>query len=208
MSTWKILAVLAVSLPLTPVLRGSAQSSAKPSAAAKRVERFTRPSEMRIKPPAGAPGTGPAQACPNGSEMCRKFWALAGHFLNNNTIPARDRELLVLRTAWLSRVDYEWAHHHDSYSRKAGLTVEDVARVTRGPEAPGWSAFDRALLRAADELHGSMFIGDATWKALASRYDDHQLVEVVLTVGNYTLLGMYFNSLGIPIEPGMTGVPD
>ena len=208
MSKSKMLAGLALSIGLSPIPGIAAQSSSTPSTAPKRVERFTRPAEMRIKPPAGATETGPRQACPNTLDMCRKFWALAGHFLNNNTIPARDRELLVLRTAWLSRVDYEWAHHHDSYATKAGLTVQDVARVTQGPEVPGWGEFDRLLLRAADELHSNRFISDATWKALAARYNDQQLVEVVLTVGNYTLLGMYFNSLGIPVEPGLTRLPD
>ena len=208
MSKWKMLAGLALSIGLSPIPGIADQSSSQPSTPAKRVERFTRPSEMRIKPTTDPTGTGPRQACPNSVDMCRKFWALAGHFLANNTIPARDRELLVLRTAFLSRVDYEWAHHHDSYSTKAGLTVQDVARVTQGPEVPGWSEFDRALLRAADELHSNRFIGDATWKALAGRYNEQQLVEVVLTVGNYTLLGMYFNSLGIPVEPGLTRVPD
>ena len=208
MSKLKMSAGLALSIALSPIPGIAAQSGSTPSTAPKRVEKFTRPAEMRIKPPAGTAETGPRQACPNTLDMCRKFWALAGHFLSNNTIPARDRELLVLRTAWLSRVDYEWAHHHDSYATKAGLTVQDVARVTQGPAAPGWGEFDRVLLGAADQLHSNRFISDATWKALAARYNDQQLVEVVLTVGNYTLLGMYFNALGIPVEAGLTRLPD
>jgi 4-carboxymuconolactone decarboxylase len=208
MSKWTMSAALALLFGVGLAHEPAAQSGSKPSTPVKRVDRFTRPSGLRVKLPANASGTVPRQACPTTSEMCQKFWALAGHFLANNTIPARDRELLVLRTAYLSRVDYEWAHHHDSYSTKAGLTVQDVSRVTQGPDASGWGEFDRALLRAADELHANRFISDSTWKTLASRYDDHQLVEVVLTVGNYTMLGMYFNSLGVPIEAGLTRVPD
>jgi alkylhydroperoxidase family enzyme len=197
--------LLSIGLPASTT---AGQSGSGPSTPVKRVDRFPRLPELRVKPTGDATATGPRQACPASQEMCRKFWALAGHFLQNNTIAARDRELLVLRTAWLNRVDYEWAHHHDSYATKAGLTVQDVSRVTQGPEAAGWAEFDRALLRAADELHANRFISDATWKALASRYNDQQLVEVVLTVGNYTLLGMYFNSLGIQVEPGLARVPD
>jgi len=163
---------------------------------------------MRIKPPADAKGSRPSQACPNTLEMCRKFWALARHFLDSPTIPVRDRELLVLRTAYLSRVDYEWGHHYGTYGPKAGLTQEEISRLMHGPDAKGWSPFDAALLRAADELHAMRFITEPTWKALATRYTDQQLVEVVLTVGNYTLLGMYFNSLGVPVEPGHSRVPD
>jgi alkylhydroperoxidase family enzyme len=139
--------------------------------------------------------------------MCRKFWAIAGHFLSNNQIPARDRELLTLRTAWLCRGEYIWASHQDTYATKAGVTAEEVARVTKGPDAKGWSTFDSTLLRAVDELQASRFISDATWKALSERYNDRERLEVVLTVATYTMLAMYFNSTGGQMEQGQTGFP-
>jgi alkylhydroperoxidase family enzyme len=207
MSKWKIVAVLALATVPTPTLWVSAQAGL-----GKRVEPFTRPTEMRIKPPAGAP-SGPnvrraTQACSATlDDMCQRFWAFAGNFLGNNKIPARDRELLTLRTAWLSRGEYIWASHHDTYATRAGLTAEEVARVTKGPDATGWSKFDATLLRAVDELQASRFISDATWKALAERYSDRQLLDVVLTVGAYTTLAMYFNSTGGQMEKGQTGLP-
>jgi alkylhydroperoxidase family enzyme len=139
--------------------------------------------------------------------MCQRFRALAGHFLRDNKIPARDREILILRTAWLSRGEYIWAAHHADYATKAGLTVEEVSRITNGPDANGWSRFDAALLRAADELQASRFISDATWKALGERYNDRQRQEVVLTVANYTMLAMYFNSTATQVPAGRTGFP-
>ena len=78
------------------------------------------------------------------------------------------------------------------------MTAEEVQRVTAGPGAPGWSDFDRVLLRAADELHASRFVSHPTWAALAERYTEEQLVEVVLIVGNYTQLAMFQNSAGRP----------
>ena len=189
-----------------------AQTSASSRSSDRRVDAFRRPAEMRVVPPAGAP-SGPnvrraTQACPATlDDMCRKFWAFAGDFLSNNTIPARDRELLTLRTAWLSRGEYIWASHHDSYATKAGLTADEVSRVTKGSDA-GWSSFDAALLRAVDELQTSRFISDETWKVLGERYTDRQRLEVVLTVAAYTSLAMYFNSTGGQMEQGHTGFPD
>ena len=52
------------------------------------------------------------------------------------------------------------------------------------------------------------FVTDATWSALAQRYTGNQLVEVVLIVGNYTMLTMFQNSLGLQLEPGVKGLPD
>jgi alkylhydroperoxidase family enzyme len=211
MSHLNILIVLALAVSLNAAPNAEAQGNS--SSSAKRVESFKRPTEMRVKPPADAP-SGPnvrraTQACPaTVDDMCQKFWAFAGQFLRTNTIPARDRELLTLRTAWLSRGEYIWASHHDSYATKAGVTADEVSRVTKGPDAKGWSRFDAALLRAVDELQTSRFISDETWKALGERYTDRQRVEVVLTVAAYTSLAMYFNSTGGQIEPGHTGFPD
>ena len=213
MSKLNLLVLLAVTVSLNLVRPAEAQTAARSSASDKRVEPFTRPTEMRVKPPADAP-SGPnvrraTQACPASlDDMCSKFWAFAGYFLSKNTIPPRDRELVTLRTAWLSRGEYIWGSHHDSYATKAGLTPEEVSRVAKGPDAPGWNTFDAALVRAADELHTSRFISDSTWKALGERYTDRQRVEVVLTAAAYTSLAMYFNSTGGQMEKGHTGFPD
>lgn len=210
MTTFRMLLVLLFASLLTS--NSYAQSQGNAPTSADRVRSFTRPSEMRIKPPAGAP-SGPnvrraTQACPaNQDDMCAKFWAFAGYFLSKNVIPERDRELLTLRTAWLSRGEYIWASHHDSYATKAGLTPEEVSRVTQGPTAKGWSSFDASLLRAVDELQTSRFISDETWKSLGERYTDRQRLEVIMTVAAYTSLAMYFNSTGGQIEQGHTGFP-
>ena len=81
-------------------------------------------------------------------------------------------------------------------------------RITTGPSAPGWSALDAALLRAADELHLSRFVSDSTWNALAQRYTQDQLEGVVLIVGNYTQLTMFQNTLGAQLSPNIEGLPD
>jgi hypothetical protein len=57
--------------------------------------------------------------------------------------------------------------------------------------APGWNPFDATLLEAVDELHVDAFIPDATWNALAQRYNQQQLMDVVATVGQYTLLSCF-----------------
>ena len=146
------------------------------------------------------------QLCPEVTDTCRNYWAYTIHFVNNYAIPLRDKELLILRTAWLSRGDYIWGRHN-LMGQGAGLTGEQIARITAGPDAAGWEAFDRALLRAADELHASRFISRSTWDTLAERYSEEQLREVVMIVGNYTQLAMFQNTLGALLEPGVEGLP-
>ena len=174
--------------------------------AASRVAAFEHLDAPRIALPPDA-GEGPMrELCPDVTETCRKYWEYTGHFVRNATIPARHRELLILRTAWLSRGDYIWGRH-DVIGKEAGLTADEIQRVTAGPDVPGWDDFERALLQAADELHGSRFISESTWEALAARYTDEELREVVLIVGNYTQLAMFQNALGAQLPPGFEGLP-
>lgn len=137
--------------------------------------------------------------------------ALAAHILpferyvtSESTLPARARALLILRTAWLTRSNYLWAHRVPT-ARQAGLADEEITRIAQGPRAKGWDAFDATVLTAADELHVDSFVSDATWNALRARYDVNQLVDLVDTVGTLTMHAGAINSLGVEIE---TNVPD
>ena len=190
--------VVILVVSLTPLVGGAQE----------RVKAFDRLDGPRVGLPEDSGGASEMrQLCPETSEeACQRYWAYTGYFVRNATMPARDRELLILRTAWLNRGDYIWGRH-DVIGKEAGLTDEEISRVTRGPDAPGWSEFDATLLRAADELFTSRFISRPTWAKLAERYPERQLREVVLVVGNYTQLAMFQNTLGAQLEAGYEGLP-
>lgn len=136
-----------------------------------------------------------------------KRWRVFGtHILRKSTLPAREREILILRIGWLCRAGYEFGHHV-AEGREAGLTDEEIHRITEGPDEPGWDAFDATLLRAVDELHGDAFISDATWKKLSERYSTQQLMDLIFTVGEYNMISMALNSLGVQQDEGYGGLP-
>lgn len=132
-------------------------------------------------------------------ELYRDFMQLGGHVLLRSSLGAREREILILRIGHLCRSGYE-VHQHTAIGKRAGLSETELAQIALGPDAPGWSDFDRTLLRAADELHRDTCISDATWQALSERFDTKQLLDVIFTVGQYTLVSMALNSLGVQIE--------
>ena len=136
--------------------------------------------------------------------------ALAEHILpyehyvwNGSTLPPRHRAIVGLRTAWLTRSSYLWAHRAGP-ARQAGLTDEALTRIAQGPDAKGWDGFEATLLRAADELHVDSFVADATWRALAARYDTNQLIDLVDNVGAVTMHAGAINSLGVEMESDAT----
>jgi 4-carboxymuconolactone decarboxylase len=136
-----------------------------------------------------------------------KRWLVFGnHVLGKSTLPPRERELAILRIGWLCKSGYEWGQHV-IIGRQSGLSDEEIARIPVGASAPGWSALERALLRATDELHEDAFISDATWAELAGSLSTQQLMDFVFTVGQYNLVSMALNSFGVQPEPGLPPLP-
>lgn len=136
-----------------------------------------------------------------------KRWAVfANHLLAKSSLPARDREIVILRTAWLCDGEYEWGQHL-RIGNDAGLSRPDFENIARGPLAAGLEARDATLLRAVDELHSSQYLRTATWNELSSFYSNEQLLDLIFTVGQYTMLAMALNSLGVELEEGREGFP-
>ena len=138
--------------------------------------------------------------------LLKRWSSFGGTLLFRGALSARDRELLILRTAAITGAEYEWGHHVE-LALAAGLSRDEIDRVYAGPDRPGWSTDDAALLQAADELHHEQRISDATWAALAARLDVQQLIEVPMLVGQYHLVAFTLRSLGVQPEPGVVGFP-
>lgn len=134
-----------------------------------------------------------------------KRWLVFGsHILSKSSLRAREREIVILRMGWLCRAEYEWGHHV-AIGKEAGLNDEEIERIAGGPDSPGLDAFEATLLRAVDELHANSFIGDSTWRQLAERFSTEQLMDLIFTAGQYKMVSMALNSLGVQLEEGFEG---
>ena len=118
------------------------------------------------------------------------------------TLPDKQREILILRIGWLCRAEYEWSQHV-LIGKAVGLSEEEIDRISAGPDAPGWTEDDAALVRATDELHRDAFVSDATWAVLAKKWSVQQLMDVVFAVGQYNLVSMALNTLGVQLDEGL-----
>ncbi len=140
-------------------------------------------------------------------KLLKRWLVFGAHVLGKSSLPAREREIAILRIGWLCRCEYEWGQHV-VIGRRAGLSEDEIRRIAKGPSAPGWDPFEATLLAAVDELHADSMIGNATWSALAARYNTHQMLDLVFTVGQYTLVSMALNTLGVQLDPGLAGFPE
>ena len=140
-------------------------------------------------------------------KLLKRWLVFGSHVLAKSTLPARERELAILRIGWLCQAEYEWGQHV-VIGRRSGLSDEEIERVTEGAEARGWTPLEAAVLRAVDELHEDAMIADPTWQVLSEHWDERQCIDLIFAVGQYNLVSMALNSLGVCRDPGVPGFPE
>lgn len=140
-------------------------------------------------------------------KLLKRWLVFGNHVLAKSSLPPRERELAILRVGWKRRAGYEWGQHV-AIARRSGVGDPEIERVPRGPDDPGWSDADRALLRAVDELLDDAFVSDDTWAALTRHFEREQVFDLIFTVGQYDLVSMALNTLGVQPEPGLDALPE
>ena len=163
-----------------------------------------------VPPPGGRPGRpkafGTLGTFAYHPDLAQAWLGFNGHILYGTTLTLRQREILVLRVAAVLHSTYGWGQHL-VHKDEAGLSDEDIARIAFGPEAPFLDPLEQAMLRAVDELLGQGQIGGTTWDVLAEHFDERQLLDLIFTVGTYTILDWMSDSIGFELESDITSPP-
>ena len=137
--------------------------------------------------------------------LLRRFNQLGGLLLTRGLLPARERELVILRVGWRCRSEYEFGQH-TVLGRAAGLTDDEIGRIASDAR-DGFEDDDRLLLALADELCESNTVSDATWDGLARRFGDPELLELLVLAGFYRLVSGFLNGARVQLEPQTPGWP-
>jgi 4-carboxymuconolactone decarboxylase len=134
-------------------------------------------------------------------QLYQSWGSLGQYLLSGSTLPERDREIIILRMGWLCQAPYEWSQHARIAKASANMSDAEVRRVAAGVSAHGWSDFERTLIRMVDELRYEAMIGGATWAQLLAQYSLEQTIDALYTAGQYQLVSMALNSLGVQLDP-------
>lgn len=127
------------------------------------------------------------------SRLFERMRPLAAGLLGKGTLPARDRETVILRACARCGAEYEWGVHVSAFARPLGFSDAEIAATRRGG--------DELLLRATDELHDRGTLSDAVLADLHARYSDEQILEVLALAGFYHLISFIANGARVPLEP-------
>lgn len=138
----------------------------------------------------------------------KRFLEWGGYILSRrNSVPAREREIAILRVGWNCRSGYEWTQHVPIAIR-AGVTEAEVAAIKVGGGDASWSEADRAILDAVDDLTADFFVSERNWAAVRAHWSEEQAMDLVYTVGQYTQVSMALNSFGVQLDEGQVLDPD
>ena len=124
--------------------------------------------------------------------------------LRSASLPARLRELSVLRVAQLDHSEYLWAEHV-RVAREEGLTIDEIRSVAAGNARFGDA--ELVVLEATDELVLSGRVVPETWDRLCSRLGAHASMELIFVVGTYRTLASALSTWGLAREPAEVSLP-
>ena len=69
------------------------------------------------------------------------------------------------------------------------------------PPDPYFTAFERTVICATEDLVRDRLVSDTDWQALAFQWNNSQLLDFLFTVGTYVLLAGVMRSTGVEREP-------
>jgi 4-carboxymuconolactone decarboxylase len=119
-----------------------------------------------------------------------------GDYLRSNSLPARLRSLIVLRTVKHWGAKYAFAVNKRS-ALKDGLESDIVAALEQGREPPLSDPRDVAALAVAKELLETRTLSEATYRRAVAAFGEDSLVDVVVTTGFYSMVSMTLNAFDV-----------
>lgn len=124
------------------------------------------------------------------------FSQLNIHLLLTNTLPVRQRQIAIMRTAWICKATYMWSSHLNT-SQRFGLETELFAPIKVGAHDPYFTEFEKAVIRATEELVENHEVGEANWQALMAEWTPAQMMDFLFTVGAYVTVAGVMRSCGV-----------
>jgi alkylhydroperoxidase family enzyme len=125
------------------------------------------------------------------------------------SLPMRLREIVIDRVTARCGAEYEWAVHVAYFAERVGFTEQQVRSLVFGAgDDPCWTEDESLLVRAVDSLHDTNDIDDELWRALAARFTDEQVLDLLLLAGWYHAISYVARAARVPLDDGVPRFAD
>jgi len=132
----------------------------------------------------------------NSAPLARGWEALFTAIRNRASLPARLRELAILRIAGLNGARYEF-DAHVPHAQKAGVSDEAIAALESGIVSNTLAPLDRLVLELTDAMTRDIEVPDALFDRVREHFDAEKLVELVATIAAYNMVSRFLVALRI-----------
>jgi 4-carboxymuconolactone decarboxylase len=127
--------------------------------------------------------------------LANAFSPLNIHLLSQNTLPVKQRQIAIMRVAWITRATYMWSSHLQT-SVSCGLSPEMYGPIQCGADDPYFTPFEATVIRATEDLVNDRKVSDANWQSLMAEWDEKQMLDFLFTVGCYVMVAGVMRSTG------------
>ena len=162
--------------------------------------------ELLRKIEGGEPIRGVMLTLAHNPRVAKRFAVLVGGLLAKGTLPARARELVILRMGWRCGARYEFSEH-TKLALDAGLTLQEIARLTQSAEQAAFDGDDAVLVALVDDLYDANTLSESTWERLRERWQVPEIIELLVLAGTYWTVSGVLNTVRVALEDGASGWP-
>jgi alkylhydroperoxidase family enzyme len=131
----------------------------------------------------------------------RPFLRFGGAILQDLQLDPKLRELAIIQVAARAQAEYEWVQHV-AIGLAVGLTEDQITAVERGAidGDPSLDDVERAVLRFTVEVVDGPRVSDETFAAVSVHLGAREIVELLLTVGEYLMLARVMTTLELELD--------
>jgi 4-carboxymuconolactone decarboxylase len=140
-------------------------------------------------------------------ELCEKVEALGAYCRFESSLDLRLRELSLLIAARYWDAQYSW-NAHVGKAVDAGVSRESLEALAHGRD-PAFAHRDEQVLYAfSTELLDGHFVSDETFKLALEEFGEQGLVDLIGSLGNFSMLAMLLNAFQVDLQPVDPPFPD
>ncbi|MHB8382200.1 MAG: carboxymuconolactone decarboxylase family protein [Candidatus Binataceae bacterium] len=118
-------------------------------------------------------------------------------------LPARLRELAILRTGIVGDSRFEYSQHL-KVARMVGVTDDKLAAIKGWTLSDKFTPAERAVMQVTDEIVGRNLVEDESFAILKEHLDDAQIMELFYVIGLWRMHGMIVRALHLEFDGDTT----
>ncbi len=145
---------------------------------------------------------GPNAVLLRSPDLMSRTQKVGAYLRYSSALPARLNEFAIIITARQWNAQVEWLAHQP-LALKAGLNPAVAEDLARGLRPAGMQDDEAIIYQFCTELHQTKAVSDAAFKAVADKFGERGVVDLIALTGYYTMLAMVLNVAQQPLPGGV-----